>query len=140
MNSAASKTHLILKAGLLGNAAFSFLSGLALLLGATPLARWLGLPDPRALQLVGGLLLPFAAHLLLAVRRPAPRLGELYYFSLMDGLWVVGSAALLLSGAVSFTLAGKWTVALVALAVADFLVLQLVGALSLRRALTSSRR
>lgn len=123
----------ILKLGLIGNAIFSSLSGVILLAAARPLSVILGLSSPRALIAIGCLLLPFAVHLLVAARRKRARLGEIYYFCTMDLLWVLGSAILVLSGALPFTKAGLWIVGIVALAVADFLVIQFIGAIQFRR-------
>jgi hypothetical protein len=117
----------VLKVGLLGNAIFSFLTGLALVIAHAPLAAYMGIEDTRILLVVGVMLLPFAVLLWLVSRREVVRRSEIYYLSALDGAWVVGSAAILLGGFVPFTTAGVWIFALVALMVADFMALQLWG-------------
>ena len=127
------KTNSPLKMGLIGNALFSLLTGISLLIGAEPIAKWIGVPDPRILAAIGLILIPFAVHLWMAARRTPIQPGEIYYLSTLDAFWVIGSGMLLLSGWVPFTMAGAWTVAVVALAVADFMMLQLIGVLRLNR-------
>lgn len=117
----------VLKIGLLGNAIFSFLTGLALVIAHAPIAVYMGIDDGRILLVVGVLLLPFAVHLYLVGRRKVVRRGEIYYLSALDGAWVVASAVILLGGLVPFTPAGVWVFALVALMVADFMAMQLWG-------------
>ena len=116
-----------LKIGLLGNVLFSLICALVLIVFSGPLATYLGIPDAGTLTFIGVGLLPFAAHLLVALRRKNPRVGEIYYLSAMDGMWVAASAVVLVFGLVPLTVAGLWVVGLVALAVADFMVVQLIG-------------
>ncbi len=111
----------ILKLGLLGNASFSAISGVVLLAAATPLSAILGVPRSGALIAIGGLLLLFAAHLIIAAKRQEIWLVEVYYFCGLDFLWVLGSATLLWSGALPLTKAGVWVICAVALVVADFM-------------------
>ncbi len=120
-------SHKVLRIGLLGNAIFSFLTGLGLIIAHVPIAAYMGIGDSRILLVVGVLLLPFAVHLYLVGRRETVRRGEIYYLSALDGMWVVGSAVILLGGLVPFTTAGFWLFALVALMVADFMAMQLWG-------------
>ncbi len=117
----------VLKIGLVGNAIFSFLTGLALIIAHVPIAAYMGIADSRILFGIGMILWPFAVHLGLASRRKTVRRSEIYYLSALDGAWVVGSAAILLGGLVPFTTAGVWIFAWVALMVADFMAMQLWG-------------
>ena len=121
-----------LKIGLIGNAIFSFITGLALIIAHDAIALYMGIADARILIGVGIALLPFALQLLMASRRAPMRLGEVYYLSALDGLWVLGSVVILLSELVPFTTAGSWLFALVAVVVADFMLMQMVGARKLR--------
>ncbi len=127
------KTNRTLKLGLIGNALFSFFTGISLLIAAEPIAKWIGVPDYRILAAIGLILIPFAVHLWLASHRKPIQPGEIYYLSAMDAFWVLGSGILLLTGWVPFTMAGVWTLAVVALAVADFMMLQLIGVLRLKQ-------
>lgn len=123
----------ILKLGLSGNAIFSSISSLALIVAAAPIANLIGLTEPMPLIVVGLLLMPFAIHLWIASRRPQMKPIEIMYFCAMDALWIVGSAVLLTTQLVSFTTAGMWAVAVVALVVADFFLLQLYGFIKTQR-------
>jgi hypothetical protein len=117
----------LLKYGLLGNAIFSCLTGIALIIAPVQIAIYMGIPDPTLLMGVGIGLLPFAGHLIIALRRKPIRTGEVYYLSAMDGLWVLGSAAILLFDLVPFTTIGLIAFSLVALTVADFMFMQIIG-------------
>ena len=114
----------MLKNALKSNAGFSILSGLALIvfnatfqsLFQTQLQLWI----------VGLILLLFAGQVLnLALKSTLPQ-KEVKAIIVMDILWVVGSAILLLS-VPQMPTAGRWIIALVALFVADFAVFQYLG-------------
>lgn len=116
---------------LVGNALFSELTGLALLLFSAPIAGFLGIAPSWPLLALGAGLLLFGAQVYLASRsRPLDRRGVRAIITLDVG-WVAASALLLIAGWLPLTLAGAWTVLLVADAVAAFAVLQVLG---LRRA------
>lgn len=117
----------LLKYGLLGNAIFSCLTGIALIIAPSQIATYMGIPDPTLLMGIGIGLLPFAGHLIIALRRTPIRKGEVYYLSVMDGLWVLGSAAIILLDLVPFTTIGLVAFSLVALTVADFMLMQIIG-------------
>jgi len=117
----------LLKYGLLGNAIFSCLTGLALLIAPSQIATFMGIPNPTLLMGIGIGLLPFAGQLILAFRRKPIRVGEIYYLSVLDGLWVLGSLIILLFDLVPFTTAGLIAFSLVALTVADFMFMQIIG-------------
>ena len=117
----------LLKYGLLGNAIFSALTGLALIIVPLQIATLMGIPNPTLLRIIGIGLLPFAIQLIIALRRNPIRTGEIYYLSAMDGLWVLGSITILLFNLVAFTTFGLITFSLVALTVADFMIMQIMG-------------
>lgn len=121
----------LLKYGLLGNAIFSGITGLALILASSQIATFMGIPNATLLMGIGIGLLPFSGQLVIALRRKPIRIGEVYYLSAMDGLWVLGSLIIFLFDLVPFTTAGLIVFALVALAVADFMLMQIIGALKL---------
>lgn len=123
----------ILRLGLYGNAAFSLGSAILLIAASAPIARLMGVPQPLSLTLIGVLLLPFSVHLWIAARRPMMKHLEIVYFCAMDGLWILGSIALLATRAVPLNLLGLWAVAIVALFVMDFFLLQLYGLVRSRR-------
>ncbi len=106
------------------NGVFSLLSGAVLLVGAKPLAEFMGIPVPAALLGIGGILLAYAITLFLVTARPQVdrRLG--YTAIVLDIAWVLGSIAILTTDWVPLTTAGKWTVALLAEVVAGFAIWQ----------------
>ncbi|MEM1182587.1 MAG: hypothetical protein AAGM22_29850 [Acidobacteriota bacterium] len=119
----------LLRLALIANAGFSALTGAACYLLDDAVARWTGLPAD-ALASLGLELGLFAIGLgFLASRRDlsAPWIRRTVAAVIaIDALWVVGSVLFLLS-ANSLTVAGQWTVGLVAVAVADFEVFQTIG-------------
>jgi hypothetical protein len=119
---------------LLLDAATSGAMGLMLLSAAGPLAPLLGLPT-SLLRWTGVLLIPFSASLVgLARRTPAP-LGGARAVVVANALWVVGSVALLLGGALSPTRLGVLFVLAQAAVVALFAYLEQVA---VRRASATS--
>ena len=117
----------VLVFGLLGNAAFSLTTGLILITSATPVAEVLGLERPGDLRFLGLNLIGFAAWLVIAYRRKRTLVPEIYVISALDALWVAGSLIILSLGLAPLTLVGSWIVAGVALAVALFMTLQIMG-------------
>ncbi len=121
----------LLRQALRGNGVFSAVSGLTLIIAARPIAAFMGLAWPLALTITGAVLLPYAAVLFWATSQADidPRLAKTAI--VLDGLWVIGSILLLLTDWLNLTVAGNWTVALLAEAVLTFAILQALG---LRRA------
>jgi len=125
MNQANKEQQNLLRRALTGNAVFSILSGAAILLAGRSLVKFLGLPDKVSLAIVGISLIMYSVILLLFARKPKIKVSNAWIAVMLDGLWVAGSCVLLL--VVSFSVAGKWTVALVAELVLAFAVLQWLG-------------
>jgi hypothetical protein len=107
-----------------GNGLFSGISGLVLLVGAQPVAAFLGLEWPVALMSLGVTLLAFAAVLFWITAQESVARPFVQFVFLLDVAWVVGSAAILLAGWLPLTVAGKWVVALLAEVVAIFAALE----------------
>lgn len=123
----------LLRGALLGNAAFSTLTGAAALLASGPIGELMGLP-PMELQVVGASLLPFGAALVaLATRRRVDGRFALAA-SLADFAWVVGTPVVL--WLVPMSGVGVAMLVAIACVVAIFGALQLVG---LRRTVRSER-
>ncbi len=80
------------------------------------------------LLVIGALLLLYAASLFVAAARRAIDRQTGFLYATIDGAWVLGSVALLLTSWVPFTAAGKWSVALAAFVVSAFAGLQSYGA------------
>lgn len=120
-----------LRRAIQSNGAFSALSGLVLALGGKTVAAFIGLESSAILTGLGIVLMVYAVDLFWVASRPEidRRLG--WTAVILDVAWVVASYAILLIGWPSLTVAGKWTIALLAEAVGIFAIWQYVG---LRRA------
>lgn len=126
------KPDKLVRWALVGNALFSPLCALVLLIDAGGMAALLG--AHIAVPIVVGVgLLPFAWVVLRAARRIAINSTEVKIITFMDAAWVTVSALLLLAGWRAPTAAGTWTVVLVADMVAIFGVLQWWGLRRVRR-------
>lgn len=120
-----------LRLAVAANAGFSALSASACWFATDAVARFTGIPADMIASL-GIELAAFAAALgFIASRRD---LGQTWIrrtvgvVVALDVMWVLGSIALLtLPTSLSLTVAGQWTVGLVALAVADFAFFQYRG-------------
>ncbi|MEJ6781403.1 hypothetical protein [Aminobacter sp. Piv2-1] len=101
-------------------------TALLAIVGAPLLAPFLDLPE--ALLLWAGLaLVPFVAMLVVVARRAAVPKLILFDIVALNVLWVIGSFALLVTGAVAPNALGIAFVAAQALAVAVFAELQFIG-------------
>jgi len=127
----------LLRRALLGNAAFSTLCGVTLLVAAGSLAPLLGIPT-LALRITGLALLPFAFGLFQNARREKVQRGEAWLAVVLDGAWVLGSAALVLADLWPLQTAGVWAVLVVAEVVLLCAILQAVGLKRTARAATAS--
>jgi hypothetical protein len=124
----------LLKKALTGNALFSVISGVAILIANRWLVKFLGLPDKVSLVLLGISLIVYAVLLWLNARKAQIKITGAWVAIVMDFVWVVGSYALIV--VVPFSVGGKWVVAVVAELVLAFAVLQWMG---VRRVLKSGR-
>ncbi|HEY8605832.1 MAG TPA: hypothetical protein VIM12_01800 [Noviherbaspirillum sp.] len=114
---------LFLRRVLLADAAASGATGLLMSLGAQSLEPLLGLPA-ALVQAAGLVLLPFAALVAwVATRRPI-RHGGVWAIIVVNGIWVVDSIGLLLSGWVAPTALGYAFVLAQAIVVAVFAELE----------------
>jgi hypothetical protein len=107
-----------------GNAIFSDISALVLVLGASPLSQFLGIDHPEILVGLGlGL---FAWAVMLFWGSMQQQVPTWLAWLAIDGdlLWVIGSAVILFLPAVTLTTAGKWTVAIIADIVLVFAIWQ----------------
>lgn len=122
----------LLHRALLANAGFSALAGLGLPIAAEPLEAMLG-PGASESVLTGlGLaLLAFAGVVWYFVRQPRLNLAVGTLVLLLDDLWVIGSLVLLVGFGHLFTPLGRIVIAVVAVVVAGFAIVEYIG---LRRA------
>ncbi len=116
-----------LRTSLRGNALFSGLSGMLFLVAAQPIAMFLGIGQTWMLRAIGPGLILYAFWLVMIARRPTPDRREVWAAIGLDTAWVIGSAVWLIAGPIPLTLAGKWTVGIVADIVATFALLQFYG-------------
>lgn len=115
----------LLRQALLADAVTSAACGLLMLLGAASLT-FLGLPE-ALLRVAGAVLIPYAAVVgWLGTRNLLPPMA-VWAVILGNGVWVVDSLLLLVSGWVEPTRAGTAFVVLQAVAVGMYAELQLMG-------------
>ncbi|HKV81315.1 MAG TPA: hypothetical protein VJP02_24420 [Candidatus Sulfotelmatobacter sp.] len=131
MNQSGEPSQGLLKKALTGNAMFSVVSGVVILLANRWLVKFLGLPDNVSLAVVGISLIVYAALLLLSASRPRIRIPDAWVAVIMDVAWVVSSYAVILL--VPFSVGGKWVIALVAELVLAFAILQWLGIRKIRK-------
>ncbi len=123
---------MLLRRVLQANAVFSTISGPALIIGAKPLSRLMGIDHWWILAVIGVVLLAFAVGLVLNSRRDIIVEKEVVQAIVSDGVWVLGSVIVAFIGVL--TTAGIWMVAIVACLVLSFAILQAAGLRKLRRA------
>ncbi len=117
-----------LRRALQSNALFSLLTGLAFIVAAGPIARFLGANIPSAIVFaVGVSLLPFGYGVYRVAAQSEIPLRHAGSITVMDITWVIGSYLLLVLAWDVFSVAGRWFVALQAEAVFTFAVLQFIG-------------
>jgi uncharacterized membrane protein HdeD (DUF308 family) len=114
-----------LRKALMGNALFSTLSGLTILLAQGWVLRSLGLAGSVNLLILGAGLIVFAITLVVNARKQQVKKSDAWIAVLMDVAWVLGSYILIFI--VPFSTEGKWVVGVVAELVLVFAVLQFVG-------------
>jgi len=125
MNEQTSDRQQLLRRALRGNALFSILSGVGILMANRTLAEFLGLPRDADLSALGIGLLVYAGWLLWNARRETIRIVEAWIAVILDILWVVGSYALVFAATLST--GGKWIVGFVAEIVFLFGLMQWLG-------------
>jgi hypothetical protein len=108
----------------------SGLCGVLLVAAASPISAVIGLAEPGIAQVVGALLVVYAAALLWNGARATVSRAEALAAVVLNAGWVIGSALVILAG--PLTLVGNFAVAAVAAAVLLFAVLEVVGLTRLR--------
>ena len=125
MNPQSGERACLLRKALIGNALFSILSGVTILLAQGWVLRILGLPENISLAILGIGLIVFAVTLVINARRQPVRTSDAWIVVVLDLAWVLGSYVLIF--VVPFSAEGKWVVGVVAELVSVFAVLQFVG-------------
>lgn len=123
--------HQLLKTALVANAAFSMMSGLALVLLNGQFQQWFKMDFP--FWIVGIGLLPFAYMAYQASRNEETIVRKGREITILDVTWVIASVVALLL--IDFTTIGQWLIIGVALIVGDFAFFQWLG---MRRIVTNS--
>ena len=113
-----------LKRVLLGNAIFSTVSGLSLLLFTDPIAAFMNIGMPSILMWLGVGLLLFAGLVAYHATRPTINAKQVQSIIIQDWAWVAGSAGILLFQLFNLSFWGYALVADVAVVVAVFALLQ----------------
>ena len=131
MNVTSDQHQCSLKKALMGNAAFSAISGLTILFGNHWLVKLLGLQEKVSLSVLGVSLIVYAILLVLNARRSEVKISDAWVAVVLDAVWVAGSYILIF--VIPFSVAGKWIVALVAELVLLFAVLQWLGIRKIRK-------
>jgi len=117
----------LLKNALLGNSAFSLISGLAFALFSKAIANFLGLSASWIILALGVGLILYGFQIYSAARANPINTNVANFAVYADGTWVLGSAVLIFANLVDFTTVGKWAIAIVADIVLVFAILQYVG-------------
>jgi hypothetical protein len=128
--SAGSASPRLLRRALGGNGLFSLSSGSVSLLWAEPLARSLGIPSAPLLRAIGLALMGYSGFLVWLASGPTGPtwLRRMAFLaSALDGGWVLGSGVLLALPATPWTTPGRWVIAVLAVIVAGWGLLQLIG-------------
>ena len=97
------------------------------LLAAQSLATFTGLQEPLVFVVLGVVLILFAIDLIWIASPDIINRRIAVAVILLDVVWVAGSVIILLFDLVPLTVAGRWTIALLAEVVALFAILQTIG-------------
>jgi|SRR5215467_11223168 len=117
----------LLRNTLRANGIFCAFCGLLLAVGAEPIATFLGWSTFIPLIVIGVGLLLYAALLLRRVARAPVDARTGMFYVIADTTWVIASVILLLTNWVPFTIDGNWAIAIQAIIVAAFALLQFIG-------------
>ena len=136
MEKTASQGQDLLRNALIGNAIFSFVSGVITLSASRWLAGLLGLHDRVGLIVLAFGLIAYAVTLVFNARKPKIKLSDAWMAVVADAVWVVGSYTILLT--ISFNSTAKWLVVIIAEIVFAFALLQWLGIRRMQRASLSA--
>ena len=117
----------LLRYALRGDAIITIAIGALCLADASPLATLLGFQPPLGLEILGAVLMLYGAFLFYAAAQAQISLRIVIAAIVLDVIWVIDSAILLVAGWLPLTSAGMWTIGLIAVAVAVVAELQIFG-------------
>lgn len=112
---------------LYGNAAFSFSSGMLLLILSGWLPSFMGTGVPWFYRISGVLLMLYGAFVYSMTARPTLARSFVRLVIVADGLWVFGSVFILLADPFGLSVAGKWAVLIIGDMVLTFAITQFLG-------------
>lgn len=108
-----------------GNASFSIVSGMALIVAHRSLAALMGVTNAQVLLFIGIGLVLFAATVFQAGLRKSISPKQVQSIIVQDWIWVVGSGVIIGIEAWGLTTLGYWVIAGVAMLVGDFAFFQM---------------
>lgn len=114
-----------LKRTLLGNAVFSFLSSLILIIANEYITHLFGLTNGLAFYIIGGVLIAFSGFILYTMKKKIENKMQVLSISVADFAWVAGSLVIIATSAFQITQIGYEIIGLVAFIVLLFGILQL---------------
>jgi hypothetical protein len=117
----------LLRYALRGDAIVTVITGAICLVDAQPLAALLGIQPPLALEILGAVLALYGAFLFYTAAQAQLNRRIVIAAIVLDGIWVLDSAILLVAGWLPLTGAGMWTIGLIAVAVAVIAELKFFG-------------
>lgn len=117
----------LLRNALYGNSIFCTLSGLDFVFFSKPISSFLGLSTSWAILVLGIILVLYGIEVFMFARKEKISEDFAKFVIGADIAWVIGSAILIFSNLVSFTVAGKWAIAIVADIVLVFAIVQYMG-------------
>lgn len=117
----------LLRYAMRGDAIITAATGAICLADAQSLASFLGIQPPLALQILGAVLVLYAAFLFYTAAQAQISRRIVIAAIVLDLIWVIDSATLLVAGWLPLTSAGMWTIGLIAAAVAIVAELKFFG-------------
>ena len=117
----------LLRYAVRGDAIITAATGAICLADAQPLATFLGIQPPLALQILGAVLVLYGAFLFYTAAQTQLNRRIATAAIALDLIWLIDSAILLVAGWLPLTSAGMWTIGLIAVAVAIVAELKFVG-------------
>jgi hypothetical protein len=117
----------LLRYALRGDALFSIVTGAISLAAAQPLANLLGIQPALILSVLGAVLVLYGGFLLYTSAQAQINRRVVIAAIILDVLWVVDSAILLVAGWLPLTNTGMWTIGLLAGGVVIFAELKFFG-------------
>ncbi len=117
----------LLRNTLRGDGIFSFVTGAICLADAQPVATFLGIQSPLGLEILGIVLALYGAFLFYTAAQAQIDRRIVIAAIVLDLIWVIDSAILLVVGWLPLTSAGVWTIGLIAVAVVVVAELKFFG-------------